>query len=191
MMKRAWAVPLLPPLILLAVAACTGGDREAPTAATPGGDAPAQELEFIACMRGQSVEMVDPVPGDTSGRSALRYEIDVNGKGNDPAFQAALDACVEHLPPVDRPEPDPEAVDRQLAFAQCLRDNGVADVPDPDPEGRPVFVGESTGPVQEIVNLGGGYAISPDDPVVVAAVEQCRQFLPDPDIDLGTPSEQD
>jgi hypothetical protein len=191
-MRRARTLPVLPLLMILATAACTGGgdgevataDGGAPAGAVPAEDALARELEFIDCMRGQGVEMVDPIPGDTSGRSALRYEIDVNGKGSDPAFQAALDACAEHLPPVDRPEPDQEALDLRLAFAQCLRDNGVPDVPDPDPEGLPVFVGSAEGPVHTIVNLGGGYAVNPDDPVATAAVEQCRQFLPDPAIDI-------
>jgi hypothetical protein len=191
-MRHAWIRPVLPVLALLATAACTGGgggevataDGGAPAGTAAAEDALALELEFIACMRGQGVEMVDPIPGDTSGRSALRYEIDVNGKGSDPAFQAALDACAEHLPPVDRPEPDQEALDLRLAFAHCLRDNGVPDVPDPDPAGRPVFVGAPEGPVHTIVSLGGGYAVSPDDPVAMAAVEECRQFLPDPDIDI-------
>lgn len=51
--------------------------------------------------------------------------------------------------------------DRQLKFAQCMRENGV-DMPDPDPaeKGR--------------VRIGGG-----DDPgKAQAAMEKCRQFLP-------------
>jgi hypothetical protein len=85
---------------------------------------------------------------------------------------------------VDRPEPDQEALGRELEFAQCLRDNGLPDVPDPDPEGLPVPVVGQEGPVREMIFPGGGYAFNPDDPVAMAAVEECRQFLPDPDIDL-------
>ena len=38
----------------------------------------------MACMRGKGIaDMVDPIPGDTSGRSAVRYMLDVWGKGTD------------------------------------------------------------------------------------------------------------
>jgi hypothetical protein len=154
--SAAVAVPLL---MILAAAACTGDDGGALTAATPTGGGP--ELEFIACMRGQGVEMVDPVPGDTSGRSALRYEIDVNGKGNDPAFQAALDACLEYLPAPPPPEPvTQDELGARRAYAQCMRDNGVQDFPDPEPDGT------------------WNYWFRGDDAVGQSAVEACAHLQP-------------
>jgi hypothetical protein len=121
----------------------------------------AQELEFIACMREQGVEMVDPIPGDNSGRSALIYEIDVNGKGSDPAFQAALETCSEFLP---APPPAEPVTDDELAalraYAQCMRDNGIEDFPDPEPDGDLNYW-----------HLEG-------DPVADAAAEACAHILP-------------
>ena len=56
---------------------------------------------------------------------------------------------------------DPTAAAR--AFAQCMRDNGLADYPDPDPSGR----------------QGAGHdAFDPNDPKVKAATEKCRSLLP-------------
>jgi hypothetical protein len=167
-MKHRWAVLVLPLVLPLAMGACTGGggdgvatadggaDAGAATSAAPD-DVLASELAFIACMRDQGVEMVDPIPGDNSGRSALIYEIDVNGKGSDPAFQEALDACAAHLPPVEPIEPEQVDLERELEFAQCLRDNGVPDVPDPDPEGTTILLGESQDLVR-VVSLSGTFA---------------------------------
>jgi hypothetical protein len=163
-----WAVPVA--LMLLAVTACTSGDEEgvatvdgggAPTTAPPTDDILALELEFIACMRDQGVEMVDPIPGDTSGRSALIYEIDVNGKGSDPAFQAALDVCAEFLPePPPAEPPTDDELSALRAYAQCMRDNGLPDYPDPGPDGQL------------------DYWLLRDDPVAQAAVEACGHLVP-------------
>jgi len=157
-----------------------------------------QELEFVECMRGEGVEIVDPIPGDTSGRSAVRYEIDVNGKGSDPAFQAALEVCQHLLPEVEFvSDVSPEDQERLLEFANCVRDNGLPHVEDPDPEGLVVITSEEFGSVTreeaeaqgveivEIRQIGGGYVIIPQDTAAVEVVEQCRQFLPDPEVDLA------
>src|SRR5215831_14803983 len=88
------------------LAGCTGqatvglptAQSAAPTSAPAG--AGSAELRFVACMRQQGIaDMPDPIPGDTSGRSSVRYALDVLGKGSDDAFQAALDKCQNLLPP--------------------------------------------------------------------------------------------
>src|SRR5690606_34621378 len=103
-----------------------------PTATEAGTDPAEGELAFVACMREAGIEdMPDPVPGDTSGRSAVRYALDVMGKGSDPVFQAALDECMDLLPPPPAPEPrSSDEVEALHQFARCMRDHGLAEFPD-------------------------------------------------------------
>jgi Pectinacetylesterase len=54
-----------------------------------------------------------------------------------------------------------------LAFAQCMRDNGIADFPDPDADG--LFV--------DLDSLG----IDPDSAQFKAAEEACKDLMPPPD----------
>ena len=184
-MRRAWVTALL--LSALVLGGCTSKPhKEVATAggATPSAssdDSPqAHELRFIACMRAQGIEMSDPIPGDTTGRGAVKYEIDVKGRGSDMVFQAALEKCQHLLPPPPPPPPvtaDDEAKARQ--FAQCMRDNGVPDFPDPvkDPKDLQPSPGKSISGVI-IGRNGDGYWIYEGSPQVQAAMEKCRQFLP-------------
>ena len=49
-------------------------------------------------------------------------------------MEAAQEACKEYAPSGERGgNDDPQARERMLAHAQCMRDNGVEDFPDPDP----------------------------------------------------------
>ncbi|GAB7037056.1 MULTISPECIES: hypothetical protein [Catenuloplanes] len=54
--------------------------------------------------------------------------------------------------------------EKQLAFAQCMRDNGVTEYEDPKPAGKGGVV--------------AAQPASPDDPEFNAAVEKCRPLLP-------------
>ncbi len=176
MRMRRWSAAL-PLVLVLAAGACSDGG-ESPgvaTVGTPGASAPAaapsgpsddpvqRELEFVACMRGEGVvDMPDPVPGDRSGRSALLHAMDVLGMGLKDSFQTALDECTSFLPPAAPPSPQaPDDVAKLRQYAQCMRDNGVADVPDPDPV---------TGQLN--------HWIRQDDKAAMAAVEKCRNLLP-------------
>jgi hypothetical protein len=179
---------------LLAMGGCTGSSTA--KVATAGGTTPPAsptgsdtaneqaELKFVACMRGEGIDMVDPTPGDTSGRSAVRYMIDVKGMGSDPAFQAALDTCQNLLPAVPDP-PAPAAADlaTMRAFAACMRSNGMSDFPDPDPSGKTVFVPmpTSAGKPLSVVGVGkaGAFAVVLNDPRLKPALEQCRTVLPE------------
>jgi hypothetical protein len=157
--------------LLIVMTACTGGTGNdgVPTAAGgPAGTAGAQsddpvarERSFVACMRKAGVDMPDPLPGDTSGRSALAQAID-QGLALKDAFQTALDGCAAYLPPEEAPTPaTPADVEKKRQFAQCMRDNGVRDFPDPDPA-----TGELNGWIRR------------DDQTAVAAAEKCRDLLP-------------
>jgi hypothetical protein len=75
-----------------ALSACTGDDvsggvpsaADGPTASA-GADSGAQEREFVACMRREGItDMPDPVPGDTSVRSAVKYTLNFGGVGDMP-----------------------------------------------------------------------------------------------------------
>lgn len=180
-------------VVTTAVAGCTGGDD--PTVPTAGGtpsttvttgeDPHAQELEFVACMREEGIaDMPDPVPGDTSGRSSVRYALDVMAKGSDPAFQAALDKCMSLLPPPPPPEPDtPDEVEAKNEFARCMRDNGLSDFPDPqgDDWGFTLVVGDHSDPMPATTIVDGLLVLNLADPVVKAAWEVCQQHLPSND----------
>jgi len=178
-------------LLVLLAAGCTddGGDGVAtvdggtPAPSGPATDPVERERQFVACMRGRGVDMPDPVPGDRSGRSALLHAIDVQGKGSDPAFQEALDACTTFLPPAPPPEP-PEAVDltRMLEFAKCMRDNGLPDFPDPDADGRIIYTGGTT--AVGSLRRHEGRVIVVENPTTEAALGKCRQLIPP----LVTPS---
>jgi hypothetical protein len=142
-----------------------------------------KEIEFVACMRGKGVaDMVDPIPGDTSGRSAVRYMLDVLGKGSDNAFQAALDQCLNLLPPVpEPPPPGTEEIEKSRQFAKCMRENGAPDFPDPAPNGEPVLVPSSSaveGQLRIIAGVGG-FAFALPNPALKPALEQCKTILPD------------
>jgi hypothetical protein len=176
----------------MALSGCTGShDPQVPSAGgtpsttgTP--DASSQEFAFVACMRDHGIaDMPDPVPGDTSGRSAVRYALDVMGKGSDRSFQTALDACLSLLPALPPPPPPPaDEVEAMRQFAQCMRDHGVANFPDPTPDGTLLMVVVVDGAVAEGVGVGttdegtSYYALDLNNPTDKAAFDACKSLLP-------------
>jgi hypothetical protein len=97
-------------------------------AANRGGKA----VKFAQCMRDNGVsEFPDP---DASGE--LTIDGVLNGSSldpNAPAWKEAIGACKDLQPPGftgDKNVSDEEQ-EARLAFAQCMRDNGVEDFPDP------------------------------------------------------------
>lgn len=119
-------------------------------------------FKFAQCMRDHGVDMPDPqVDGSGgfgvtvdggSGQALTREEID-----------AAMEACREYAPFGGDPnvQPDPQAQENMLKFAQCMRDNGVESFPDPD--GSRLMIDQS---------IGG-------DPDFQTAQEKCaKEFLP-------------
>jgi hypothetical protein len=158
--------------------------------ASPVADSMAKELQFVECMRREGItDMPDPVPGDTSGRSAVRYALDVMGKGSDDTFQAALDTCITLLPPPPPAEPPTsEELDGYAQFAQCMRDNGVPEFPDSGPDGKPQYIfvvpgGHRTGepPVERVTKVDGIVVLNLDDPLIKAAFDGCQSKLPNND----------
>ena len=125
-------------LLGLAAAGCAGGPAD--TAIDPGTGGAAgstrhdQAVAFAECMRDNGAEAF-PDP-DASGD--LTIDGIANGTGLDPssaAFASALDACKDRQPAGFTGDPvGPEQQDARLAFARCIRENGVADFPDPTPD---------------------------------------------------------
>ena len=132
---------------LLALAACGGSGAEpaptlpsvsstvaaaaAPTTTAPDIDPEEAFQEYSECMREHGVEMPDP---DTGGGGGVM--IVGEGDFDISAFEEAAEACDPILEDVFgefemTPEMEAELRDQELAFARCMRDNGVEDWPDP------------------------------------------------------------
>jgi hypothetical protein len=124
------------PLAALAIVALSGaGCASEPAENGRAGNANAVQeraVKFAQCMRDNGVsEFPDP---DASGE--LTIDGVLNGSSLDPsgpAWQNAIAACKDLQPPgfTGDEEVTPEEQEARLAFAQCIRDNGVEDFPDP------------------------------------------------------------
>jgi hypothetical protein len=105
-------------------------DVAATTTTTEAVDPEEAFQEYTQCMREHGIDMPDPTSGDGGG------VISVGGEGMDiEAFEEAGAACDPILEAAFgefelSPEQEAEMMDQQLAFAQCMRDNGI-DWPDP------------------------------------------------------------
>jgi ABC-type glycerol-3-phosphate transport system substrate-binding protein len=102
--------------------------------------------DYTACMQEHGIEM--PEPGDGEGVMAIGGDgLDIEafeeaGAECDPILEAAFGEFELS------PEQEAEMMDQQLAFAQCMRDNGV-DWPDPSSDGSTMIeLGDDTDPEQ-------------------------------------------
>jgi hypothetical protein len=141
MRPKTWAVAAL---AMVVISAGCGGTRSGSggndTAATPAtvssgvnstAIARAKAVKFAECMRTNGVSgFPDP---DASG--ALTIDAVANGSSLDTsstAFTQALSACKDLEPSgFTGHKRSPQEQEAALAFAQCIRDNGVRDFPDP------------------------------------------------------------
>jgi hypothetical protein len=152
----------------LLLAGCGGGEPAATdaTGAAKGGAGPDsdQALEYSKCMRENGVPKF---PDPQNGRLVLKGG---PGTGIDPEsaqFKAAEEACKKLAPsgPGGGTGPTKERQDAMLAFAKCMRANGLPDWPDPEFEG---------GGVKMTLPKG----LSPESPQVKQAQEACADKLP-------------
>jgi hypothetical protein len=136
--------PLLTALLLILVLPMAAVAQVA-TLATPDPDAPASAapaeavdeeqtiLDFVACLRDNGLDLPDPQFGPEGPRMDPSALMGIDFRSSD--FLDAMEACDDFLaalqPEVD-PELQAEQVEQQLAFAECMRIEGI-DFPDPDP----------------------------------------------------------
>jgi hypothetical protein len=157
----------------LAFAAC--GEEGDPATSTSGGggsDGSGQQdrrdaaVAFAECMREQGIDMPDP-QFDENGGMQVRIP-----QGQDPeAVEDAQQECRQHLEGArgggELSEAErAELQEQALAFAQCMRENGV-DFPDPQ------------------FNEGGGMrfggpGLNPEDPDFQEAEQACEDERPKP-----------
>ncbi|GLX04809.1 hypothetical protein [Microbispora sp. NBRC 16548] len=85
------------------------------------------QLKFAQCMREHGVDVPDPGP---DGRVRI-----MGKKGDEAAMQKAMQACQHFMKDAVGDKlggDDPEARDRMVKFAQCMREHGI-DIADPAP----------------------------------------------------------
>jgi hypothetical protein len=155
-MRRHIGAALFVLLFAIPLAGC-GDDATAGDGAKPG---PAsdfdKQLAFAKCMRDNGVDMPDPKEGPDGA-----VELGVRGAGpDDPAFATAYEKCRGKLPNGGVHTMSPGQRQKQLEFAKCMRDNGIADYPDPPADGRPA---------------GRQPLPDPADPGYAAALERFQQ----------------
>jgi hypothetical protein len=157
--------------LMLAVAACGGGgdksngvaslgDGKATSTTSPGGSSDPQQLAlaYARCMRQHGIDMADPKLGAGDRVGSLLPE---GVSPEDPKFKAAQEACQQYTPNGGQPPNlSPQQQQQQLAYARCMRQQGI-DMPDPKP--------------------GGGFdmrGVESDTPKFQAAEQACKQYTP-------------
>lgn len=144
--------------------ATAGGD----TTSAPETTAPSQgdPFKFAQCMRDNGIENwpdpeapADGGSGGSGGGPARVFAPE--GVGPD-EIRPAMEQCRHLLPNGGNPPAGERDNAAMLAFAQCMRENGVPNFPDPPAEGG---------------NMGVPRDIDPESPEVQAAFETCREHL--------------
>jgi hypothetical protein len=127
------------PLAALALVALIGGAGCGASASSDSGGATAtvhvQSLKFAQCMRDHGVSAFP----DPDGSGGLTIDAVANGSSldtNSAPFKQAISACKDLEPPGFTGRRRSTGQQQSaLAFAQCMRDNGVPDFPDPTSDG--------------------------------------------------------
>lgn len=122
----------------LTLAACGGDDSSGDSggsgsASAESGDAD-KALAFEECLRGKGVD----IDIDERGMMMMRTRAAGDGGPSADDTREAMDTCRESsgwTPPEPSDEERAEMRERSLAFARCMREQGV-DVPDPSADGR-------------------------------------------------------
>jgi hypothetical protein len=127
-------------------------------AQSPGApDAMDRALAFAQCVRENGYpEFPDPDPQGGGMRVMM------SGGQSAARFRAAQEACRDLMPAgLAARGNDPERIEQLLAFAQCMRENGVSEWPDPNADGAFEFE--------------GGLLGNRNDRRVRTAMETCRE----------------
>jgi len=157
MKKKDWLVVVTLALCVVGLVACGGGG----SGSGGGGESASREeagLEFAECMREHGVEMEDPEPGQN-----------ITIDNDDPTTRKALAACNGKLGAGQElsAEEDEELKEGALAFAQCMRDEGIE-------MGDPKF----PAPGKFLLDIAG---LDTSSPAFEAAQEACQGEMPELD----------
>lgn len=159
-------------------------------------------LEFSACLRDEGLDVAD-IGVDADGNIDIRSALDSVDPGDD-SFRTAMESCREILGDVGfgggrtATFDETELQDAYLEFSECIREQGFEDVPDLSfqaPGGRPgggdaAATPPADGSVpergqgQRAENFGDrssrlaeGLDLDPDDPAVIAALDECSPII--------------
>jgi len=178
---------ILATLAIAAVAAaCSGAaagpsvaslaDPEASGSPTPSASALTPQdaaLAYARCMRENGIDMPDPIVSDDGeGRVSISQGARPAGNISKDDFLEAEEEC-RHFMDAAMPDAGPplsaEDMDKMLAFAQCMREHGIA-MEDPTADGG----------IRVRINDGssGGKGMPENDDEMQAAHEACGDLLP-------------
>jgi hypothetical protein len=165
------------PFILIALAgalmlaAC--GSTKSPSTASRQDDAFEGALKFAKCMREHGVDMPDPTRDSKGGIRITARSGPGDKVRTDAGMKAAQDACSKYMKAGGGEAMDPkrqaEMQDAQLAYARCMRKEGI-DMPDPKFDG---------GGVQFKMRERGQGGVDPESAAFKAADKTCHHLLGD------------
>lgn len=128
------AACLMAAVVVLSATACSGdgagsGTKSGGSASDGKKTEEDQALEHRKCLREQGLEIPEPKPGENS------HGITINGGGKSKKeMEKALKACQDKAVGGGAKEITQAQKDKMLAFARCMRKNGI-DMPDPKFDG--------------------------------------------------------
>jgi hypothetical protein len=154
-------------------------------------DAEAELVKWAECMRENGIDIPDPTADGEGNLRMVRPAQRATG-GSDEApsgavrvgeeFQKAREECGDppRIPGAGPSEEDlKELQENALALSQCMRDEGIEDFPDPD------FSGSGPGAGVRVTVGGPLGGVDREDPEVQAALEACREKLPEGPFQMG------
>jgi hypothetical protein len=157
----------------LALTACGGDEPTAQSASSRQDEAFEGALQFAKCMREHGVDVPDPTR-DSNGRVTMQARRSTGAAPDDAKAKEAQEACGEHLRGGGERKLDPERQaelqDAFLAYARCMRGEGI-DMPDPSFDGG--------GVIMRVGKEGGRSDLDPESPKFTAADETCHHHLDD------------
>ena len=132
---------MLPALLLATITAGCGSNHPTTSTGTASaGNPAAAAYAYARCMRSHGVSnFPDPKVNVSPGHASVGFAVNPSQTGS-PKFKSADKACSGILPAP--PSPAQVLAQQQahkrtlLAFARCLRTNGIHGFPDPDTQGQ-------------------------------------------------------
>jgi hypothetical protein len=148
------------------VASASGTTKPSASASTSTSRDPQKDqeafLEFAKCMREHGVPMNDP-QFDGGG-----VNLSIPEGTSKEQVDAAQKECKQYMPNGGEPmKPDPEMQEKMRKFAQCMRENGVANFPDPSDDGGMMIDSDTLG-------------MDPQSDAFKKAEQACQQYQPKP-----------